>query len=540
MQKLELTWIGKGNEPAVEPRILLHDASQDYGDPNAENMLIHGDNLLALKALEQEFSGKIKCTYIDPPYNSGYAFEHYEDGLEHSLWLTLMRDRLAILRNLLSEDGVLFISIDDREAAYLIVLLDELFGRCNNCGQLIWEKKKKPSFLDSNMGSITEYILAYAKDRRRAPPFIGGVTTEGKKYPLNNAGNGVRILTFPKNSVRFSCFDQIFPPQDMSEGAIITKLLDVLEIKNGTNTKEFRLEGEWRYSQKKLDEIIANGDAITISKAPFRPNHVKPGGEPKKLKNLLTVAHYGMSTYEDATSESRELFGKNAFDYPKPEKLIYTLLNAVTEPGDLVLDSFLGSGTTAAVAHKMGRRYIGIELGDHCYTHCIPRLKAVVDGEQGGISKTVGWTGGGGFKFYELAPTLIVKDANGLEIISDQYNPTMLAAAVAKLCGYNFTTSEDNPYIHGVSNAGGFIFVTTQYVTVPMLREIAKHFTNTQSLVICASAFQRKMKNDFPNIKLKKIPQTVLSKCEYGADNYNLNVLELPHFDETEEDFEDV
>jgi adenine-specific DNA-methyltransferase len=204
------------------------------------------------------------------------------------------------------------------------------------------------------------------------------------------------------------------------------------------------------------------------------------------------------------------------------------------------LDSFLGSGTTAAVAHKMGRQYIGVEFNGTCYTHCLPRLKAVVDGEQGGISKTVNWQGGGGFKFYELAPTLIVKDENGFEIISDQYDPAMLAAAVAKLCGYRFAPRDGNPYIHGVNNVGGFIFVTTQYITAPLLGEIAKHFSDTQSLVICASAFQVGIKNNFPNIKLRKIPQTVLSKCEYGAGNYNLNVVELPDFEETEEDFEDA
>lgn len=188
----------------------------------------------------------------------------------------------------------------------------------------------------------------------------------------------------------------------------------------------------------------------------------------------------------------------------------------------------------------MGRRYIGIELGDHCYTHCIPRLKAVVDGEQGGISKAVNWQGGGGFRFYELAPSLIVKDENGVEVISSQYDAAMLAAAVSKLCGYRYEPRAENPYIHGVNNVGGYLFVTTQYVTAPLLGEIAKHFTDTQSLVICASAFQLGLQNRFPNIRLRKIPQSVLSKCEYGAENYNLNVVELPNFDESEEDFEDA
>jgi len=348
--KLELTWIGKETRHKLEPRLLFEDPAKSHHAPFRvekndffDNRLIFGDNLLALKALEQEFAGKIKCIYIDPPYNTGSAFEHYDDGMEHSLWLTLMRDRLELLRSLLAPDGVFFCSIDDSEVAYLTVLLDEIFGRRNGCGQFVWEKKKKPSFLNASMGIVTEYILAYAKDRSLSPAFIGGLTTAGKKYPLNNAGNGVRILTFPAGAVQFNCPDQIFKPQDMSDGKIITKLLDQLEVRNGRNVSTFRLEGEWRYSQAKLSEILEAGEAIIISKAPFRPNHIKEGGEPKKLKNLLSIAHYEMSTYEDATAESIALFGEGqSFDYPKPEKLIQVLIGAVTQPGDWVLDSFAG------------------------------------------------------------------------------------------------------------------------------------------------------------------------------------------------------
>jgi adenine-specific DNA-methyltransferase len=410
--RLELTWIGKEKRPEIEPRFLLEDARRccraatrvsehDFFD----NRLVFGDNLLALGALEQEFTGSVKCVYIDPPYNTGSAFEHYDDGLEHSAWLSLMRDRLELLRRLLKDDGVLFVSIDDREAAYLTVLLDEIFGRSNSCGQLVWEKKKKPSFLNANMGIVTEYVLAYAKNRACSPAFVGGLTTVGKKYPLNNAGNGVRVLTFPEMSVQFGCRDQIFEPQEMSQGNIVTRLLNRFEVRGGRNVQPFRLEGEWRYSQAKLDEVVAAGETLVVCKAPFRPNHVREGGEPKKLKNLLTVAHLNMSTYEDATEESRALFGEGAFDYPKPEKLIATLLEAVTEPADWVLDSFAGSGTTGAVAHKMGRRWIMVELGEHCHTHVIPRLKKVIDGrDPGGITEAVGWKGGGGFRYYGLAP----------------------------------------------------------------------------------------------------------------------------------------
>jgi len=254
----------------------------------------------------------------------------------------------------------------------------------------------------------------------------------------------------------------------------------------------------WRVSKDKLREMIADN----------RIWFGKDGNNVPAIKRFLTDVKAGMTAMtiwkytdvghnQDARKEVVVFNSQSVFTTPKPERLIERVLTLGSNEGDLVLDSFLGSGTTAAVAHKMKLRYIGIELGDHCYTHCLPRLKAVVDGEQGGISKAINWKGGGGFKFYELAPTLIVKDVNGVEIISDKYDAMMLAAAVAKLCGYRFSTREDNHYIHGVNNVGGFIFVTTQYITSPLLAEIAKHFTDKQSLVICASAFQRKIKNDF-------------------------------------------
>ncbi|MBI5555279.1 MAG: site-specific DNA-methyltransferase, partial [Elusimicrobia bacterium] len=275
-------------------------------------MLIHGDNLLALKALEQDFAGKIKCIYIDPPYNTGSAFEHYEDNLAHSQWLSLMKPRLEILRNLLANDRVIFISIDDAEYAYLKVLCDEVFLRKNFAGTFVWEKKKKPSFL-SRMGSITEYVISYAKDMTRAPDFLFGETTKGKKYPFNNAGNGVKILTFPAGSVLFKIADGVIKAKDMSGGNIVTKLIDDVHIKDGRNYNIFRLEGEWRYSQDKLNEIVSNKEEIVISQDPFRPNHIKRGGEPKKIKNLLSVAHFEMATYEDAAKESERLFGDKAF-----------------------------------------------------------------------------------------------------------------------------------------------------------------------------------------------------------------------------------
>lgn len=547
LQKLELTWVGKYDEQQpLEPRILIENPEYSYGEvetgvlPNGKpwkgNMLIHGDNLLALKALEQDYAGCVKCICIDPPYNTGNAFEHYDDAVEHSIWLGLMRSRLILLRNLLSHDGVMFINIDDDECHYLKVLCDEIFGRKNFAGSIIWEKKKKPSFL-SNMGAITEYILAYTKDSRYAPPFIYGETTVGKKYPFNNAGNGRAVLEFPAGSVRFNMPDGYVKPQDMSEGKIITILLDELEIKDGYNVNSFRLEGEWRYSQAKLNTIIENKEEIVISKIPFRPNHIKSGGEPKKMKNLISVAHYGMDTYEDATKESIALFGAGNFDYPKPEKLISVFVGAITEENDLVLDSFLGSGTTAAVAQKMGRRYIGVEMGNHAYTHCAVRLKKVIDGtDQGGISKAQNWKGGGGFRFYELAPSLLKEDKFGNLVINKEYNADMLAAAMAKQEGFTFEPSNEHYWKQGFSSENDYIYTTTQFMTVEGLAAIAEQMKEGESLLVCCTAFQKECRNAFPNITIKKIPQMLLGRCEFNKDDYSLNIVELPNIEESEED----
>jgi adenine-specific DNA-methyltransferase len=536
ISKLELNWWGKENQPRLEPRILLEDPKLSYHSQNRvsksdvfDNRLVFGDNLLGLKALEQEFLHEIKCVYIDPPYNTGAAFEHYDDGVEHSIWLGVLRDRLEILKKLLTDDGIIFVHIDDNEHAYLKVLMDEIFGRKNFCGQFIWEKKKKPSFLNANMGVVTEYILAYSPKRELSPAFIGGVTTEGKKYPLNNAGNGIQTLTFPPGSVEFRCPDSIYEPQDMSEGNIITRLLDSVIVQDGTNKNTFRLEGEWRYSQRRLDQIIAEGEPVVISKIPFRPNHIKAGGEDKKLKNLLSISHYKVPTYEDSNSESIALFGEaHAFDYPKPEGLLRTLIAAVTKPGDWVLDSFAGSGTTGAVAHKMGRRWIMVELGEHIHTHIIPRLKKVIDGEDpGGITKTVDWKGGGGFRYYRLAPSLLEKDKWGNWVINKEYNAAMLAEALCKLEGFTYAPSDSIYWHHGHSTERDFIYVTTAHLTHEQLLQLSEEVGEERTLLILCTAF-RAGADQFPNLTIKKIPRAVLSRCEWGHDDYSLQVENLP------------
>ena len=347
--------------------VFVEDAGRKIvGNPDSEdyNFLLEGDNLHSLHLLEKTHSGKIDVIYIDPPYNTGNKDFIYNDkivdktdGYSHSKWLSFMSKRLEIARNLLSDKGVIFISIDDNEQAQLKLLCDEIFGQQNFIAQMAWEKKKKPSFLNKNLGSKFEYILCYSKNRDYSIPFSVDLTEKGKKYPLNNAGNSAMTLTFPPNSVDFSMPDGIIEAQDMSAGNIKTELKNDVYIKGGRNRNAFALYGEWRYSQSKLDEIIQNNEKLSISKVPFRPNHHKQGGEIKKMHDLLTQNYYDVGTNEDASSELVKLVGNNIFSFPKPSKLISFLVKATTynNKNCTILDFFAGSGTTGHAVAQLNR-----------------------------------------------------------------------------------------------------------------------------------------------------------------------------------------
>ena len=521
LQKLELTWIGKGDEPKLEPRILIENPEYSYGDPNTENMLIHGDNLLALKALEQDYAGKVKCIYIDPPYNTGNAFEHYDDGLEHSIWLNLMKPRLELLRTLLADDGSIWISIDDDESHYLKVLCDMVFGRRNFVSNVIWEKKFSPQNDAKWLSDSHDHILVYAKNKEIWRPNLLPRTAEmDARY--KNLDNDPRGVWTSGDLLR----------KDVQQSGVYT-------ITTPSGKKYDPPTGRsWRMPEYRFLEAVAE------NRIWFGAN----GGNVPRIKRFLSDVKQGavsmtiwkrddVGDNDMASKEMRKLFPKDPFSTPKPEKLLERILHLGSNPGDLVLDSFLGSGTTAAVAHKMGRKYIGIELGEHAITHCYPRLKQVVDGEQGGISKAVNWQGGGGFKFYTLAPSLLKKDKFGQWIMSDEYNADMLAAAMAKQEGFKYNPSETQFWKQGNSSEQDFIFTTTQFLTVQQLEAIAEDMQAGESLLICCKAFQTECKNKFPNITIKKIPQLLLDRCEFGKDDYSLNIINLP----TEEtDSEDI
>ena len=555
MQKLELTWIGKGNESSIEPRILLHDASKDYGDPNSENMLIHGDNLLALKALEQQYAGQVKCIYIDPPYNTGAAFEHYDDNLEHSTWLRLMYDRLVILRNLLAEDGFFCCQIDDSEGPYLKVMLDEIFGRNNYLNTFYIQVRYPNKTLaeDSDYQKVIEQCHVYAKQKSMAKlnrpqaeydigKFKWKITELEAGEVLELGGKRVEIFK-PEQYI----IEEIEPCYEGLKETWATGSLARVKASAG---EFFEL---YLSSRKELDGLgclykvsgigedglgyryISGPKKITANKGKFYSGI--PLTRLEELKTGKSYRYIPVSNFCDYAGGFGNCRLEGGVDFKggkKPEALLEMILKYYSNPGDLVLDSFLGSGTTAAVAHKMNRKYIGIEFGEHCYTLCKPRLDRTIDGDQSGISKEIGWKGGGGYKFYELAPSLIEKDRYGNPVISSQYNSNMLIAAIAKLNGYNYAPDPDVFWKQGYSQDKSYIYVTTNYMDSKTIDSISLDLGDMETLLVCAPAFDIGLDKRYDNIQVKKIPQSVLDKCEYGVDNYNLNVVDIPIIDEEE------
>lgn len=526
VNKLELTWIGKDEEREnIEPRILIEDPLYSYGDIDSGNMIIHGDNLLALKALEHQYSNSIKCIYIDPPYNTGSAFEHYEDGVEHSIWLSLMRERLEIIYNLLNKkNGSLWISLDDNEQAYCKVLCDEIFGRKNFVANVIWEKKYSPQNDAKWLSDSHDFILVYAKNKETWRPNLLPRSEEmNSRYKnLDNDPRGPwKTADFSVRTYNASCDYPITLPS----GRIVTP-------------PESRA---WVSSKERFEELVADNRIWFGKDGNNVPAVKKFLSEVKQGMTALTIWKYSeVGHNQDAKKEVKPFNNDDVFETPKPERLIERVLTLGSNPGDLVLDSFLGSGTTAAVAQKMGRRYIGIELGNHAYTHCYPRLKMVTDGtDQGGISKAQNWKGGSGFKFYELAPSLLKEDRFGNLVINKEYNADMLAAAMAKQEGYTYQPDTTLYWKQGQSSEHDYIYTTTQFLTVESLDAISETMQEGESLLICCTAFQKECTTHNRNITVKKIPQMLLGRCEFNKDNYNLNIIDMPKMDDEEDPDED-
>jgi len=520
--KLELTWIGKENRPRLEPRVLLEDSSKSYHADHRvtendiyDNRLVFGDNLLALKALEQEFSRKIRCVFIDPPYNTGSAFSHYDDGVEHSLWLSLMRDRLEFLRRLLSIDGSLWITIDDRESHYLKVICDEVFGRANFVCNAIWQKKYTVANDAKWLSENHDHVLVYAFDKERWRPYRLERTQKMQERYRNPDNH-------PKGPWKAT-------PLYAKRKATAKEEVFSFRFKNGFVWSAPKGTSP-RFPAQKLKELDDSDEIWFGTDGTAKPSR-------KTFLSELTVSgppspsvwlHSDVGNNHEAREEVKAVNADDPFSTPKPEKLLKRVLELATQPGDIVLDSFAGSGTTGAVAHKMGRRWIMVELGEHCHTHIIPRLKKMIDGEDSrGVTEATSWKGGGGFRYYTLAPSLLEQDQFGNWIINKKYNAEMLAQAICKIEGFTYDPSDSIYWQHGHSTETDFIYVTTQMLTRQQIEALSEDVGPNRSLVVYCSAFRIKKVTDFVNLTLKKIPKAVLHKCEWGRDDYSLEIEDL-------------
>ncbi len=520
-KKLELTWIGKENRPRLEPRILLEDPARSYHSKHRvtdqdlfDNRLIFGDNLLALKSLEAEFAGKVKCVFIDPPYNTGSAFTHYDDGVEHSMWLSLMRDRLEIIRRLLSEDGSLWITIDDNECHYLKVLCDDIFGRTNFIANVVWQKAYTSNQTAKHLSNTHDHLLVYAKDVNKFA--IGKLPrTEQQKNSFSNPDNDERGP---------------WKAENLSAGKFYAA--GQFPIRGPGGNIFFPPKGRyWRCNEQQYLSWLDDGRITFGRSGEGRPMLKKFLSE---MKDELTAntwwTHEEAGSNKEASINLKAMFGDrdDVFQNPKPEKLLQRVLTLATSTGDLVLDSFAGSGTTGAVAHKMGRRWIMVELGEHCHTHIVPRLKKVIDGEEpGGITKAVDWKGGGGFRYYRLAPSLLEKDTWGNWVINRDYNAAMLAEALCKLEGFIYAPSDTLYWQHGYSTESDFIYITTANLNHEQLEQLSDEVGPERSLLVLCTAFRARA-DLYSNLTVKKIPRQVLSRCEWGRDDYSLRVENLP------------
>jgi adenine-specific DNA-methyltransferase len=426
-----LDWMTRGEDvraaAGVPYRLLEAVPALDGGDGDVANMLIQGDNLDALKALLPYYKGAVKCIYIDPPYNTRSAFEHYDDNLEHSQWLAMIYPRLVLLRDLLAEDGSIWVSIDDNEGHYLKVVMDEVFGRRNFLAEIIWQKRTSRENRAA-IGLAHDTVLAYGK----MTPVQWKTVRNPLPPNLNGFSNPDADPRGPWRSIPFSA--QGFRPNQMY----------VIEGPNGERHEPPRGRC-WGATEEVFRRYEAENRVYFPRDGAGRPRIKQFAGEEAGLVPMSLWLAEDVGTNEESKREILSLFDdETPFGTPKPERLMQRILHIASNPGDLVLDSFLGSGTTAAVAHKMGRRWIGIEMGDHAETHCKPRLDKVIAGEQGGVSEAVGWTGGGGYRFYRLGAAVF--DADGH--IADGISFTTLAAHVwFSETGAPFTGAADTPVL---------------------------------------------------------------------------------------------
>lgn len=500
--KLELTWVGKYEQKEIEPRILVENPELSYGDQDTGNMLIHGDNLIALKALEQDYAGKIKCIYIDPPYNTGSAFEYYDDGLEHSEWLNMMRPRLEILHNLLADDGSIWISIDADESHYLKVLCDEVFERRNFIDEVVWQRAYSPINLKKTLSRAHDIILVYAKNFNEAFRFNGLPRTKEALARYKNLDNDPR---------------GVWKSGDLSVGPAVRE--NIYEITTPSGRVVLPPAGySWRLSKSRFNEYIQDNRIWFGPKGDSVPSIKRFLSEVKD--GVVAMTWWSREEIGDNQEAKREVkslhLTDSPFDTPKPERLIERVLTIASDEGDLILDSFLGSGTTVAVATKMKRKWIGVEMGDTAYSCCKKRIDKVIDGEQGGISKAVNWQGGGGYKFYELAPSLLVPNPKlpTIKQINPEYTFEMMCEAICKLEGFKY---KPDGKFHGKSSEQRFIHITKEFVNGEYVNSLLANLGEGQSLLVYGTKIQSGLRLP-DNIVVKKIPKDLLDKCTFESE----------------------
>jgi adenine-specific DNA-methyltransferase len=561
--KLELTWPGKEERPKLEPRVLIEDPAKSYhartrreGDL-FDNILIKGDNLLALKALEGQYEQRVKCVYIDPPFNTGSAFEHYDDGLEHSIWLKLMRDRLLIIRNLMRDDGSIAVQLDDTECAYLKVVMDEIFGRSNYITTVTTESATTSSFKTVNTGptQVTNFILLYAKSKDK---FVYNVPYVGtNEVDLAHFSRFVENFEEPAERWVFKSINSHIlaglgyaGATSHAQWAAAKADLGEEEAQNVVRERanEFALENAYRVFETKtlqkpsrwLSEHITKSrstdEVITLNRPNLDPIYLLRGRQiyflGKGLRELdgeKLITRPVSNIWTDIPTNNLQSEGGVSFPSgKKPEFLVRRIIQMLSNEGDIVLDSFAGSGTTGAVAHKMGRRWIMIEIGSHADTHVSPRLQNVVNGaDPSGVTLSVNWKGGGGFRYYTLAPSLLEQDRHGNWVISRDYNPAMLAEAMCKHMGFTYEPSQEVYWQQGRSTERDFIYVTTQSLSAEALKLLSAEVGPERSLLVCCKAYETGG-DSFDNITVVKIPSAILAKCEWGRDDYSLNIANLP------------
>lgn len=531
--KLELTWVGKYEEKEIEPRILVENPELSYGDQDTGNMLIHGDNLIALKALEQDYAGKIKCIYIDPPYNTGSAFEYYDDGIEHSEWLNMMRPRLKILKSLLADDGFFCCHIDDSESHYLKVLLDEIFSRSNYLTTFYIRVRYPDKTLKSDMDfhKEIEQIFIYRKSSNAVPFFeYEDVGYEKFIYQIKEEADGKEFYLGNKKVVKFEKDEYKILKKESGDEFGLKEVWASGTILDGNSSgRFFRDYLTGRYVEDGygvLYKVYGIGDDrynYRYFTGPQKEGATKgkyyQGVPINKLeldkierKNPIGGFYDMAGNFGNCRQEGNVGFrgGK------KPERLLYTILKCFSKENDLILDSFLGSGTTIAVAHKMNRRWIGIELGDHAYSLCKTRLDNVINGDKTGISKDVNWHGGGGYKFYELAPSLLVPNPKitSIKQINPEYTFEQLCEAICKIEGFKYKP-ENN--MHGRSSEKRFIHIAKDFVNGEYVNSILSTLADDESVLIYGTKIQSGLRLP-SNVQVKKIPKDLLDKCTFESE----------------------